>query len=87
MAVLGAGFVLLPLTRDAAPMAARSQFLAAFRLLADGGTMAGPFLLGAVVAATSLAPAILVMGAVGWLSSAALGRWVPRPPDPDLAPG
>lgn len=114
MAVLGAAFVLLPLSRaavpmalvavimgvgngmgsgiimtisaDAAPPGARSQFLAAFRLIADGGTMAGPFLVGVVAAATSLAPAIVVLGAVGALGSAALARWIPHPPRAAVQP-
>lgn len=82
---MGSG-IIMTISSDASPHGARSQFLAAFRLLADGGTMAGPFLLAAVAAATSLAPAILVVGAVGWLSSAALARWVPRPRPPAEAP-
>lgn len=106
MAVLGLAFLLLPLTRDVASMAAvallmgvgngmssgiimtissdaapaggRGQFLAAFRVISDTGMMAGPFLIGAVAAASALVPAILAAGAVGGLASLALARWVPR---------
>lgn len=81
---LGAG-VVMTISSDASPPASRGQFLAAFRLLSDSGMMAGPFILGAVAGATALAPAVLVMGGVGWLAAGAIARWVPRPPAADLA--
>ena len=36
-----------------------------------------PFVVGTVTAAVALGPAVAVIGAVGWLASGALARWVP----------
>ncbi len=86
--------IIMTISSDAAPAGGRGQFLAAFRVISDTGMMAGPFLIGAVAAASALVPAILAAGAVGGLASLALARWVPRqavtvagqgrepPPDP-----
>lgn len=70
--------IIMTISSDAAPAGGRGQFLAAFRVISDTGMMAGPFLIGAVAAASALVPAILAAGAVGGLASLALARWVPR---------
>ncbi|WP_020388133.1 MFS transporter [Kribbella catacumbae] len=77
---LGAG-VIMTLGADAAPPGARAQFLGAFRLCADTGICAGPFLIAAVTALTSLGPAVLAMGLTGWAAAAAMNRWIPSRPE------
>jgi MFS family permease len=72
--------IIMTISSDAAPAGERGQFLAAFRVISDTGMMAGPFVIGAVAAASALIPAILAAGAVGGLASLALARWVPRHP-------
>jgi len=76
---LGAG-VIMTLGADASPVVGRAQFLGAFRLWADAGIGAGPFLIAAVTAVGGLAPAVLVMGLAGWAAAAAMGRWIPPHP-------
>jgi len=82
---LGAG-VIMTLGADASPPVGRAQFLGAFRLFADTGNGAGPFLLAAVTALAGLAPAILVLGLTGWAAATAMNHWIPphpvAPPDP-----
>lgn len=73
---LGAG-VIMTLGADAAPPEARARFLGAFRLCADTGAGAGPFLLAGVTALAGLAPAILVMAGAGFAAAAAMARWIP----------
>ena len=70
--------LVLTLAADAAPAAQRGQFLGAFRLWADMGSLTGPLLVSAVSAAVALVPAVLVMGGVSLLAAAAMLRWVPR---------
>ena len=69
--------LVLTIASDAAPLEQRGQFLGAFRLWSDSGTLAGPLLVS-VVAAVALVPAISVMGGVAVLAAAAMLRWVPR---------
>ncbi|MEU4391409.1 MFS transporter [Kribbella sp. NPDC023855] len=76
---LGAG-ILMTLGVDAAPPGSRAQFLGAFRLFADTGSGAGPFLIAGVTALAGLAPAVLVMGLTGWAAAAAMSRWIPARP-------
>ena len=76
---LGAG-VIMTLGADASPPVGRAQFLGAFRLFADTGNGAGPFLIAAVTALTSLAPAVLFMGLTGWAAAFAMSRWIPPRP-------
>ncbi|WBQ06342.1 MFS transporter [Kribbella sp. CA-293567] len=80
---LGAG-VIMTLGADASPAVGRAQFLGAFRLFADTGSGAGPFLIAAVTALAGLGPAVLVMGLTGWAAAAAINRWIPpRPRAPE----
>ena len=80
---LGAG-VIMTLGADASPPVGRAQFLGAFRLFADTGNGAGPFLVAAVTALAGLGPAVLVMGLTGWAAAVAMNHWIPpRPASPD----
>jgi MFS family permease len=76
---LGAG-ILMTLGVDAAPPGGRAQFLGAFRLFADTGSGAGPFLIAAVTALAGLGPAVLFMGVTGWAAAAAMSKWIPARP-------
>jgi MFS family permease len=79
---LGAG-VIMTLGADASPPVGRAQFLGAFRLFADTGNGAGPFLIAAVTALSGLGPAVLVMGLAGWAAATAMNRWIPPHPVAD----
>ncbi|GAA0952559.1 MFS transporter [Kribbella koreensis] len=80
---LGAG-VIMTLGADASPPVGRAQFLGAFRLFADAGSGAGPFMVAAVTAVAGLGPAVLFMGLVGWGAATAMNRWIPaRPQAPE----
>ena len=70
--------LVLTLSSDAAPADRRGEFLGAFRLWADTGTLAGPLLVSAVAAAAALVPAVVVMGGVALAAGGAMVRWVPR---------
>ncbi|MFC0628700.1 MFS transporter [Kribbella deserti] len=76
---LGAG-VIMTLGADASPPVGRAQFLGAFRLCADTGVAAGPFLIAAVTGLSGLGPAVVVMGLTGWGAAAAMSRWIPPHP-------
>ncbi|MDX6235379.1 MAG: hypothetical protein QOG10_194, partial [Kribbellaceae bacterium] len=79
---LGAGLI-MTLGADASPLVGRAQFLGAFRLFADTGGGAGPFLIAAVTAFSGLGPAVLVMGLAGWAAATAMNRWIPPHPVAD----
>ena len=74
---IGSGIV-MTLGADFSPSPGRQQFLGIWRLLADGGTMAGPALLSAVTALVSLSAGIGATAVLGLLGAAALWRWVPK---------
>ena len=65
---LGSGIV-MTLGADQAPAVGRASFLAVWRLVADSGTAAGPFLVGAVVAIASLTAAGIFLGLLGLLGA------------------
>lgn len=75
---LGSGLI-MTIGADAAPDGDRAAFLAAFRLFSDVGNAAGPLLVSAVTAATTLAVAIASAGGLAYASAASLARWVPPP--------
>ncbi|WP_328329461.1 MFS transporter [Kribbella sp. NBC_00382] len=80
---LGAG-VIMTLGADASPAVGRAQFLGAFRLFADTGSAAGPFMIAAVTAVAALGPAVLFMGLTGWAAATAMKYWIPpRPKVPE----
>jgi MFS family permease len=82
---MGAG-IIMTLGADASPPVGRAQFLGAFRLCADAGVGAGPFLIAGVTTLGGLAPAVLVMGLTGLAAAAAMGRWIPPGPGPGRQP-
>ena len=69
--------VVLTLGADAAPVEGRSQFLGGWRLCADLGNALGPLAIGGISAIATLGLATVVMGAVTWLGSGWLARFVP----------
>ncbi|HEY5845331.1 MAG TPA: MFS transporter [Microlunatus sp.] len=73
---ISAGIV-LTLGADAAPADGRAQFLGGWRLFADLGNTLGPFLISAVSVVATLAAASVALGAITWLGSGWLARWVP----------
>lgn len=75
---MGSG-IIMTLGADASPAVGRSAFLGGWRLCADLGNASGPVLISAIAAATTLGPAIVAIGAVGFLGAGALARWIPRP--------
>lgn len=73
---ISAGIV-MTLGADAAPVAARAQFLSGWRLASDVGHASGPLVITAVSAVASLAVAAVVMGVITWAGAGWLARWVP----------
>lgn len=69
--------IILTLGADMAPPEARAQFLGGWRLCADVGNTLGPFLISAVSVVATLAAASLTLGALTWLGSGWLAKWVP----------
>ncbi len=74
---MGSG-VVMTLAADVSPVAGRAEFLGIWRIFHDVGWAGGPLLISATVAATALAPAIVVMGGVGLATSGLLAYWIPR---------
>jgi MFS family permease len=70
---MGAGLV-MTMGANASPPAGRPAFLGAWRLVGDLGSASGPLAVSAVAAVTTLATASLVMGGIGLVAAAALGR-------------
>jgi MFS family permease len=83
---MGSGLV-MTIGADASPAGARSQFLAAFRVLTDTGMMAGPLLVGVVTTLAGLGTASVAMGIVGGLGAAALNKWIPAGPGSGVSDG
>jgi MFS family permease len=73
---LGSGLV-LTLGADLAPVDARNEFLAGFRLLVDAGVAAAPPLLAALTASVGLAAGMATFGVAGIAASALLYRFIP----------
>ncbi|MFD0556154.1 putative MFS family arabinose efflux permease [Stackebrandtia endophytica] len=79
---MGSG-IIMTLGSDASPAVGRSAFLGGWRLCADLGNASGPVLISAITVAAALGPAILAMGAVGFLGAGAMAKWIPkRQPEP-----
>lgn len=73
---LGSGLI-LTLGADLAPVDARNEFLAGFRLLVDGGVAAAPPLLAALTATAGLAVGMATFGALGLGAAALAWRYIP----------
>ncbi len=78
---LGSG-VNMTLGADASPAAGRQVFLGAWRFVSDIGNGLGPIVIGAVSAATALAPASMVMGGAAVTCAVGIRRWLLRRPLP-----
>ncbi|MGB6103378.1 MAG: MFS transporter [Pusillimonas sp.] len=74
---IGSGIV-MTLGADAAPANGRTEFLGIWRLFADVGTSAGPFVLAGLTAAISLAAGIAATGAFGLVSAYIFWRALPH---------
>jgi MFS family permease len=74
---LGSG-TMMTLGADLAPRGSMGEFLGLWRLIGDGGALAGPLMVGAVADALALSPAIYAIAAVGMASAFILGFFVPE---------
>ena len=70
--------IVMTLGADAAPEFGRPRFLAGWRVLSDSGQMLGPVVISVVTALAGLAPAAVVIGALGIVGGGWMARWVPR---------
>lgn len=72
LAGLGNGFgtgIVMTLGSDLSPMEGRGEFLGVWRLVGDIGTASGPFIIGALAEAITLASACVITSAVGALGA------------------
>ncbi|MBP6018647.1 MAG: MFS transporter [Burkholderiaceae bacterium] len=76
---IGSGIV-MTLGADSAPRVGRTQFLGLWRLIADIGNCAGPFILSGVTAAVSLGSGIATIGVFGFAAAAIFWRTLPLRP-------
>ena len=74
---IGSGIV-MTLGADASPPVGRTQFLGLWRLIADIGTSAGPFLLAGLTALISLGAGIATTGAIGAVAAVIFWRELPH---------
>jgi MFS family permease len=74
---LGAG-INMTLGSDFSPRGRRAEFLGAWRLVADVGSVGGPLLISAVTSAVSLAAAGLIAAAIGVTGAGILVWFVPE---------
>lgn len=79
--------LIMTLGADAAPEDGRAEFLGAFRLCHDAGSLAGPLLLAAVAAVATLGAGSLALAAISALGAVGMAHWVPRRPRPDSGRG
>jgi hypothetical protein len=68
----------MTLGADAAPQDGRAEFLGAFRLCHDVGTLTGPLLLAAVTAAATLGVGAVTLSGLSALGATGMARWVPH---------
>lgn len=74
---IGSGLV-LTLGADLAPVDARNEFLAGYRLLIDGGVAAAPPALAALAATIGLGAGLVGFGVFGLVGAALLHRYIPE---------
>jgi MFS family permease len=74
---LGAG-INMTLGSDFSPRGRRAEFLGAWRLTADAGSVGGPLLIAAITSATSLATASFFAAAIGVTGAGIFGWFVPE---------
>jgi MFS family permease len=70
--------LIMTLGADSAPRDGRAEFLGAFRLCHDSGSLAGPLVLAAVTAVATLGVGSVALGALSALGAVGMARWVPR---------
>ncbi len=63
---------------DSAPVQGRAHFRGAWRLCGDVGNTAGPFLVSALAALTTLGVACVLTGGVSLAGAASSGYWMAR---------
>lgn len=80
---IGSGLI-LTIGADASPAEGRTEFLAIWRVISDGGGGAGPLLLSGLTAAVSLAGGIVAVGGLGLVAGWMFWRWLPHGPAPRL---
>lgn len=76
---IGSGIV-MTLGADSAPQLGRTQFLGLWRLIADVGSCAGPFILSGVTAVISLGGGIATIGMLGFAAATIFWRNLPARP-------
>lgn len=74
---IGSGLI-LTIGADASPRVGRTEFLAIWRVISDGGGGAGPLLLSGLTALVSLAGGIAAIGSLGFVAAWMFWRWLPR---------
>jgi MFS-type transporter involved in bile tolerance (Atg22 family) len=75
----------MTLGSDFSPRGRRAEFLGAWRLIADVGSVGGPLLIATITSAVSLAAAGFSAAAIGMTGAGILGWILPetlRPPEP-----
>ena len=86
---LGSG-VIMVLGADLAPKDARSEFLAAYRLLTDAGQAAAPMVLSGLTVVVGLGAAFVSLGSLGFIGAFLMFRFIPRftvvAPEPTTSP-
>jgi MFS family permease len=70
--------LIMTLGADSAPRDGRAEFLGAFRLCHDTGSLAGPLVLSCVTAVATLGVGSVALAALSALGAAGMARWVPR---------
>lgn len=70
--------LVMTLGADLAPPGQRPVFLGIWRLFADTGNAAGPFVIAGATAISTVGIGIVAMGVVGVLGGVWLGVWIPR---------
>jgi len=73
---VGSGIV-MTMGADLAPRHSRAAFLGLWRFIADTGGALGPFMLSGLIAASSIGPAAIAVGAVGLAAAAVMGLRMP----------
>jgi MFS family permease len=70
--------LVMTLGADLAPPGQRPVFLGVWRMFADAGNGAGPFVIAGITAVATLGAGIAAMGVAGLLGAGWLGYWIPR---------
>jgi MFS family permease len=74
---VGSGIILV-IGSDLAPRSNRTEFLASYRLLVDGGVAVTPLMIAGLTAAFGMASAMFTVAGFGFLSAFLYNRYLPR---------